>query len=129
MGNQPQQDVAGAKKVSSTDAVFQSIWEARERGQVASRSTIQAETQLPLTIVDDRIKHLKGVGKIRLAGNVPGIFEPCDDRAEDRAISHTILPNGKVKLEIGDDVLELSMREAKNIGLSFAGFALQFRGV
>lgn len=129
MGNQPQQDGDDAKKVSTTDAVFQSIWEARERGQVASRSTIQAETRLPLTIVDDRIKHLKAVGKIRLAGNVPGIFEPCEDRGEDRAISHTILPNGRVKLEIGDNCIDVSMREAKNIGLSFAGFALQFRGM
>lgn len=129
MGNMPQQDGEDRQKVSSTDQVLRAIREARERGQVASRSTIQAETGLALTIVDDRVKHLKAVGIIRLAGNVPGLFEPTEDRLEDRAVSHTIMPNGRVKLEIGDSVIELSMREAKNIGLSFAGFALQFRGV
>lgn len=126
---QAQLDGHSAKKVSSTDQVYQSVWEARERGRVATRQTIQAETGLALTIVDDRVKHLKAVGKIRLAGGLAGAFEPTEDRDEDRAISHTILPNGRIKLEIGDAVIDLSMREAKNIGLSFAGFALQFRGM
>jgi hypothetical protein len=129
MDNEAQQGAPTAKKVSSTDQVYQSIWDARERGRVATRQTIRTETGLALTIVDDRVKHLKAIGRIQLAGGLAGAYEPTEDRDEDRAISHTILPNGRIKLEIGDAVIDLSMREAKNIGLSFAGFALQFRGV
>lgn len=126
MGNMAQDD--GEEKVSSTDLVFRCIREHRETGRVASRQTIQTATGLPLTIVDDRVKHLKAVGKIRLAGNVAGIFEPTDDRSDDRAISVTITPQGLVKLEIGDSIIEVTMREARHIGTGFAGFALLFRG-
>lgn len=144
MGKQPKtdsQDAAGGRppqdqwfaqegdvRVSSTDLVMRSIVEHREMGRIASRATIREATNLPLTVIDDRVKYLKAIGRIRLAGNVAGIFEPCDDREEDRAISTTILPNGRVKLEIGDSVIEVTMREARHIGAAFAGFALQFRG-
>lgn len=128
MGNTGQPPDGDAPKVSTTEQVYRSIVEHRETGRVASRATLQEATSLPLTVIDDRIKHLKAVGRIRLAGNVAGIFEPTTDRNEDRAISATIMPNGKVKLEIGDSCIELSMREARHIGAAFGGFALQFRG-
>ncbi|HEY8356331.1 MAG TPA: hypothetical protein VIL30_02620 [Ramlibacter sp.] len=114
--------------VSSTEQVYRSIVEHREMGRACSRATLRDATGLPLTIVDDRVKHLKNVGRIRLAGGVAGIFEPSEDRSEDRAISTTIMPNGRVKVEIGDTVLDLSMREARNLGAAMGGFALQFRG-
>ena len=128
MVQQPQQVAEKREKVSSTDLVYRAIVEARETGRVASRQTIQVATNLPLTVVDDRVKHLKSIGMIRLAGNVAGIFEPTEDQDEDRAISTTILANGRVKLEIGDAVIEVSMREARKISAAFGGFALQFRG-
>lgn len=115
-------------RIPSTELVYRHIVEARATGRVASRRTIAEATNLPLTVVDDRVKYLKGVGQIRLAGGVAGIFEPTEDPAEDRSISTTILPSGMVKLEIGDSVIEVSQREARHIGAAFAGFALQFRG-
>lgn len=129
MGNpKPAEGEDDAPKVSSTDLVYRCIVEHRETGRIASRATIQASTSLPLTIIDDRIKHLKAIGRIRLAGNVAGIFEPTEDRDEDRPQSVTFLPNGRVKYEIGDSVLEMSQREARQAGVLFGGFALQFRG-
>lgn len=124
MGNN-EEEVA---TISTTELVYRCIAEFRETGRVASRATIRERTNLPLTIVDERVKHLKAIGRIRLAGNVAGIFEPTVDQSEDRAISTTILPNGRVKLEIGDSVIEVSLREARHIGAAFGGFALQFMG-
>jgi hypothetical protein len=128
MGTLPQQDPEERTKVSSTELVYRHIHEARETGRVASRRTISEGTGLPMTVVDDRVKHLKAIGRIRLAGDVAGLFEPTLDRDEDRSISATIIANGRVKLEIGDAVIEVSMREARHIGALFAGIALQFRG-
>ena len=125
MEAKPDQD---AKRVSSTDAVLQAIVDAREYGRVSSRRTIAEATALPMAVVDDRIKYLKTIGKVRNAGAIAGLFEPEEDRSEDRAVSLTILPNGRVKLEIGSHVLDLSMREARHIGAAAAGFCLQFRG-
>lgn len=128
MGNTVEKETPdGAAKVSSTDLVYRAIVDFREVGKVASRTTIQQATNLPLTVIDDRVKHLKAIGRIRLAGNVSGLYEPTEDRDEDRAVSTTILPTGRVKLEIGDAVIEVSMREARHIGAAFAGFVLQFR--
>lgn len=121
MANVPQQDGEERQKVSSTDQVYQSVWEARERGRVATRQTIQADTGLALTIVDDRVKHLKSMGRIRLAGGLAGAYEPSDDRNEDRAISCTILPNGRCKVEVGDCILDLSPREARFLSVNMAG--------
>ena len=41
-------------------------------------------------------------------------------------MSVTYLNNGRVQLEVGDHVLDLSLREAKNIGAATAGTGLQF---
>jgi hypothetical protein len=117
-----------APKISSTDLVYRSVLEHHEMGRACSRATLAAATGLSLTIVDDRVKYLKALGRIRLAGGIAGIFEPCEDRADDRAQSVTYPPNGRVKYEIGDTVLDLSQREARAAGALFAGFALQFRG-
>lgn len=118
----------GTTRVSSTDLVMRSILEHRETGRVSTRATIREATNLPLTVVDDRVKYLKVLGKIRLVGGVAGVFEPVEDRMEDRAVSTTILPNNVVKLELGDTVLEMTMREARHAGALLAGLALQFRG-
>jgi hypothetical protein len=118
----------GKQRVSSTDLVMRTILEHRETGRVSTRATIRDATNLPLTVVDDRVKHLKNIGKIRLVGGVAGVFEPVEDRMEDRAVSSTILPNGLVKLELGDAVLEMTQREARHAGALLAGLALQFRG-
>lgn len=130
MGNTGQnQEVEPREKVTSTDLVYRCICEFRETGRVASRQTIRDATNLPLTVVDDRVKYLKAIGKIRLAGgNVAGIYEPTEDQDEDRPISITIMANGRVKYEIGDTVVEMSRREASKSGTGFAGFTLLFRG-
>lgn len=130
MGNNDElgSGAGGKPRVSSTDLVLRSILEHREMGRVSTRATIREATNLPLTVVDDRVKHLKNVGQIRLAGGVAGVFEPVQDRLEDRAVSTTIVPNGLVKLEIGDVVVEMTQREARHAGALLAGLALQFRG-
>lgn len=122
---QAQLDGHSAKKVSSTDQVYQSVWEARERGRVATRQTIQAETGLALTIVDDRVKHLKAVGKIQLAGGLAGAYEPTEDRDDDRSPSVTILSNGRIKYELGEHLVEMSRREASNSGALLFGVQMQ----
>jgi len=115
-------------RITTTEQVFRAIRESCEVGRIATRHSIMEMTNLPLTIVDDRVKYLKAVGRIRLAGNVSGVFEPCEDRLEDRPVYAGILHNGRVKLEIGDQVLDLTQREARNVGALLAGLALQFRG-
>lgn len=116
--------------ITSTDLVLRSVIELREFGQVATRKSVAKATNLPLTTVDDRIKHLRAIGKVRLAGgHVHGCYEPTEDRMDDRSVSTTTMPNGRVKAEIGDHVVELTQREAASLGAQLWGISLQFRGV
>ncbi len=128
MGNNNEALPPHGVKVTTTELVLRAVRENREVGRISTRAVIAEMTCLPLTIVDDRVKHLKAVGLIRLAGGVAGVFEPTEDRAEDRAVSATITPTGKVKVEIGDAIIELTMREARHLGALVGGIALQFRG-
>lgn len=102
------------KPVSNRLVVQQAIADLCAAGRQASRQAICDFTGLKMSIVDDHVKNLKDDGMIRLVTN--GIFEPIDQTPE-RAVSGTIVPNGRFKLEIGDMVLELSLREARNVGL------------
>lgn len=112
--------------VKSTELVMRVIVDMRARGLVASRQSIVAATNLPLAVVDDRVKELKKIGKVRLVGGVAGVFEPTEDRMEDRAVSMTYLPSGRVKYEIGDHCIEMSLREAQHSAAAFGGCPLLF---
>jgi hypothetical protein len=106
---------------SNRQAVFQAIVDLCGAGRQASRQAVCDFTGLKMTIVDDHVKNLKDDGMIRLVVN--GIFEPVD-QTPDRAVSGTIVPNGRYKLEIGDTVLDLTLREARNVGLLTGGLGL-----
>ena len=113
---QPRQDAASNRQV-----VLQAINDLAAANRQASRKAICDMTGLKLSIVDDHVKNLKEDGLIRLVVN--GIFEPID-QAPDRAVSGTLVPNGRYKLEIGDTCLDLTLREARNIGLLTGGLGL-----
>lgn len=116
----------GDRIVSSTDRVYQAIVDLRDIGRVATRQVIAEMTGLSMTVVDDRLRHLVSVHKIRRP--LGGVYEPEDDLTEERAVSGTILANGRVKVEIGDQFLNMSKREALHLSALIGGLALQFRG-
>jgi hypothetical protein len=95
---------------SNRSVVYQAIVDLCAANRQASRKAICDYTDLPLSIVDDHVKNLKDDGVIRVV--VAGIFEPVD-QTPDRPISGTMIPNGLYKLEIGDMVIQLTMREAR----------------
>ncbi len=113
-----------SNKTGVSDTIYQCIVDLRERNRVATRQVVADLTGLKLAIVDDHIKRMKDDGKIRMV--VAGVFEPAEDSREDRAISATFLPNNLVKVEVGDVVLDLSMREARALGMAMGGVFLQF---
>lgn len=126
MATEPESETA---RLSTSDQVLRAIQECREFGKAATRNSIAQMTSLPVSIVDDRVKYLRSVGKIRLAGgNVSGVYEPEEDPMEDRAVSSTVMPNGRIKYEIGEHVIEMSRREAMHSGCLLIGSKLLFQG-
>lgn len=110
--------------ISNAKLIYQCILDLTNTNRAATRQVISNMTGLKMTIVDDHVKRMKDDGK--LISPVNGVFEPVEDAPVDRAVSITYLSNGRVKLEIGDDCLDLTMREASNVGAATAGAGLKF---
>ncbi len=110
---------------SNRQVVLEAITELCARGQTASRASVKRMTGLKESIIDERIKDLKAQNMIRC--DVPGFYEPVD-QSPDRILSVTNLPLGRVKIELGDELLSLSPREADNLAESLAGRLLRYQG-
>lgn len=108
-----------APKISSTAAVYAAVCEIHANEMPVNRETVAELTNLPLTTVDDRIKYLHDEGSIRRT--VRSHYVPADTFPVARAITKTTLPNGMVKLEIGNHVLDLTPTEARRLANDFAG--------
>jgi hypothetical protein len=95
--------------------------------QYATRETVAKLTGLALTVVDDRLRTLVNDGV--LARVQRGVFVPAVQHPPTRAMSRTLLPDGTTKLEVGDDVLTLTPREARMLGDLMSGAAAQLMAI
>ena len=91
--------------------------------QMVTREALQEVTGLKLSIVDDRTAVLVDEGLVIRKGR--GVFVPAVQHPPARPISKTVMPDGAVKIEIGDTVLDLTPREDRLLASIQAGAALQ----
>ena len=105
-------------KKSSRDRVYDAILELSDSETPAKAQDVARVTGLAMPIVYDSIKALKQRGRI-YSDN--GAFFVSDELPETQSVSHTILPSGAVKLEKGDQILDLNPREARALAKTLAG--------
>ena len=103
---------------SSRDQVYDAILELSDGETPAKAADVSRVTGLSMPIVYDSIKALKQRGRI-YSDN--GVFFVCGEVPDTQAVSHTILPNGAVKLEKGDQILDLNQREARALAKTLNG--------
>ena len=111
--------------VPSTQRVYEAVRELRAMDQIATRESVAELTKLKLSIVDDRLRALVDDGKLKRL--LRGIYELVEVFPPARTISKTVLPNGAVVYDIGDDVLTLSPQEARvlaELSMGAAGTAV-----
>lgn len=109
---------------STAQKILRAITDLTSTNQTVTRQSIAMETHLKLSVVDDHVQRLKEGGQ--LVTLTYGVFKLVAQDEEDRAVSNTLLPNGRCKLEVGDICLDLSMREARLIAMATGGVALAF---
>lgn len=117
----PKTEAAQGKPLTSTQRVFDAVRDLRGLDQQASRDTVAALTGLKLGIVDDRLRALVDDGKLKRLTR--GYYELVETFPPPRAIFCGILSDGMVKLEIGEQVLDLSPTEARTAARALGGFA------
>ena len=115
------------RRKSSTELVLEAVQDMHLQEQVVTREALVEHTGLKMTIVDDRIGMLIEDGRVHRVRN--GVFVPAERHPPARAISKTVMPDGLVKLEIGDDVLTLTPREDRALAALQAGVAMQFSAI
>ncbi|WP_395146977.1 hypothetical protein ACF3N0_08780 [Moraxella atlantae] len=108
--------------------VLDAVNELHSLEYVATRATITELTGLKQSLVDDCLKHLCDEMLIRRVER--GCYAPVQRFPAPRAMWQTVLPDGTVKLEIGDEhILTLTPREARMIGMMMAGFMMQAHNI
>lgn len=97
--------------VVSNEAVYQCYVDLSRANPpvAATRQAVCDQLSVPFRIIDEHTDRLLRAGRLRRI--LPGVFEPTGV-IEIRAVTFTAMPDGSGKLEIGDQVLDLSnMRE------------------
>lgn len=117
-------ETATATPKRNREIVLQCIVDICGHNGYASRAKIVELTGLKMTSVDEQIDRLKTDGLIRPLYN--GVFEPIDQTI-DRPVSTTAIPFGRTKIEVGDEIMELTPREAFALAKQLAGLLLAFR--
>jgi len=101
------------RKTSAQEVLDHAI-DLHQREQLVTREALSDALGVKLSIVDEHIKNLVNNGK--LMRKKSGVFQPVIEMPPARAMSKTMLPDGWVKIEIGDQVLTLTPREDRMLG-------------
>jgi hypothetical protein len=110
-------------KSDSTQRVLDAVTELHNAERAVTRESLAAHTGLPLSIVDDRIGVLIDDGHVTRERR--GLFLPVVEYEPARIMSKTLFPDGTVKIEIGDEVMTLTPKEARMLGEITSGEAQQ----
>ena len=113
---------------SNAETILEAIEDLHNQEQIVTRTTLANLTGLQLSIIDDRLSYLVDSGQIIRVQR--GVFIPAPKHRPSRIMSKMVLPDGTVKIEIGDDeVLTLTPREARNLGNLMVAEAMQYANI
>ncbi|WP_431106641.1 hypothetical protein [Variovorax paradoxus] len=114
--------MADARK-STTALVLEAVQDLHAQEQIVTRETLAELTGLKLSVIDDRLGNLIDDGAILRVQR--GVYVPAPQHPPARPMSKTVMPDGMVKIEIGDEVLTLTPREDRALANLMAGAAAQ----
>jgi biotin operon repressor len=120
--------------IESTDApqpkrpigpiVWETILQLHNDGRLITRRNLREVTGLSYEQIDESIKRLETAGKVIKAGG--GLIEVVPLYPAERVQSVTPLPDGRVKWEMGDVLVEFTPTEIDRHAMLFSGFARRF---
>ena len=112
-----------SKPITSTDRIYDAVRELRSLEQIATRETVAELSGLKLSVVDDRLRTLVDDGKLKRL--LRGVYELVEAYPPARPMSKTVVGDGYVKIEIGDQMITLSPAEDRILAMLQAGAACQ----
>lgn len=109
---------AGTAK-SNAQQVWDAIVDLANEERHVTRKVLCEVTGLKAKIVDDHVERLILNNRLRRLGY--GVLEVVEQFPPPRPISKTVMPNGIVKLEIDDVLVELTPKEVRTLAGMFGG--------
>lgn len=103
----------GEENLNKMQRVYDAVCELHYQETPANRETVSALTGLTMSEFDHCAKDLCSQG--RLVRIWKGHYEPVTKHQPMRVISRTKLEDGTVKIDVGDTVLALTPREAREL--------------
>ncbi|RRD43530.1 hypothetical protein EII18_03010 [Comamonadaceae bacterium OH3737_COT-264] len=115
------QEAMEKNQSSSLQRVYEAIVELHTMELQATRETVAEMTGMRLVTVDDSIKKLHNLGKIKRI--LRGVYAPVKQYPQTRIISTTIFPDGRFRLELanGELLVELTPKEAISVARAMRG--------
>lgn len=110
-------------KRSSTQIVLEAVQDLHAQEQIVTRETLHVLTGMKLSVIDDRVGALIDDGLVVRVQR--GVYVPAETHPPARVISKMLLPDGTVKIDIGDQVLTLTPKEDRMLAQLMAGVAMQ----
>ena len=107
--------------------VLEAVRDLHDQGLTITRASLIRATGLKTVTVDECLKDLKR--KELIWSPERGVFRPTESHPPARPMSKTILPNGLVKIEIGDEVLTLTPKENRMLAELQGGAAAQLAAI
>lgn len=101
-------------KPNNKQIVLEAVIDLHNKETPASRTTICQTTGIKQSTVDECLKALANDEHIYRLCN--GVYAPITQHPVARVVSKIVLPDGTVKIDIGDDVLTLTPKEARTLG-------------
>lgn len=106
------------------ETIYQACVNLHNAGRLISRQVLNKTTGLKIGILDDHVTRMIDNGRLRRVAS--GILELVELFPANRPISKTVLPDGSVTIEVGDDVVQLTPGEAQVLGQALMGEATVF---
>ena len=107
---------------TNRERVLQCIVDLHNDRRSAARRLIADLLDMKLTVVDEAVKRLREDGLVRMI--IPGVFEPIEQHPPSRPLCFTSLPDGRVRLEVDDILIEFTPHEAQQVGRFLHGHAV-----
>lgn len=117
----------GMSNKNSTDVIFDAVVDLHNNEQIVTRTTLAAILDVKIGIIDDRLSYLVDTDRIMRVER--GVYVPVIQHPVSRIMSKMVLPDGTIKIEIGDDVLTLTPKEARTLGNLVVAEAMQYSNI
>ena len=116
------------ENITTTKQILEAVIDLHDQEQIVTRGKIgEVLPHLTLQNISDRLSYLLETHQINRVER--GVYVPVIAHAPSRQICKYILPDGTVKIEIGEQIITMTPRESRYLGNLMVAEAMQFSNI